>query len=89
MSNGDGNKPCFMVELQAIDNTRKSTRGVLEISVLGLSWNVDDWGRGGSCFTFTKLSADFIIQVINPAGISNTRDSSTDGTDIPQHSTLL
>lgn len=47
------------------------------------------WEVETALLSLTTLSADFIIQVINPTGISNSQDSSTDGTDIPQHSTLL
>lgn len=47
------------------------------------------WEVEAALLSLTKLSTDFIIQVINPTGISKSQDSSTDGTGIPQHSTLL
>lgn len=51
-------------------------------------WTME-WKVGPALLSLTKPSADFMMQVINPAGISNSQDASTDGTGIPQHSTLL
>lgn len=44
----------FSDKIQATDNKeRKGSGDVLEISILGLSWNMDNGVGGGSCFTFT------------------------------------
>lgn len=45
------------------------------------------WEVEAALLSLTKPSADFMIQVINPAGISNSQDSSTDGTH--RHSSTL
>lgn len=82
----------FRDKIQASDNKKKEKSP--EVFQKYQSWDLVgmwtmEWKVGPALLSLTKPSADFMMQVINPAGISNSQDASTDGTGIPQHSTLL